>query len=85
MMLTINEGGKLAVFSTGSYAQLEVDSLYALYDAMEDYDVDFISPTLVQPQLHTDDVALINIIKQFQLVRLQTVLALKLMKEVPKA
>ena len=85
MMLTIDEGGKLAVFSTGSYAQLEIDSLYELYDAMQEYDVDFISPTLVQPQLHTSDAALISIIKQSQLVRRQTVLAIKLMKEVPKA
>ena len=85
MMLTINDSGKLAVFSTGSYAQLEVDNLYSLYDAMNDYDVDFISPTLVTPEKYTKDNDVLRIVRAFQLVRLQTVLALKLLKEVPQA
>jgi hypothetical protein len=84
MMLTI-DNGKLVVFSTGSYTQLDVDNLYDLYDAMQDYDVDFISPTMVSPHLHTDDKTLINLVRQFQLVRLQTVIALKLLRQTPQA
>jgi hypothetical protein len=85
MMLTINDSGKLAVFSTGSYTQLEVDNVYALYDVMQDYDVDFISPTLVQPQDHTKDETLLAILRQFRLAHLQTIMAHKLLKEVPQA
>lgn len=85
MTLTFDECGKLAVFNTGSYTQLEIDSLHSLYDVMHDYDVDFISPTLTTPHLHTDDKNLISVVKAFQLVRLQAMMAMKLFREVPQA
>lgn len=85
MMLTINNNGKLAVYSTGSYTQLEIDSIHGLFDAMQDYDVDFISPTLLHPHQHTDDKTTLEILKQFQLVRLQTILTPRFLKGIPTA
>lgn len=85
MILTIDDSGKLAVFSTGSYAQLNVDTLQGLYDEMYNYDVDFISPTLTEAHLHTNDKTVLSVVKAFQLERVKAMVALHIFKEIPKA
>ena len=75
MMLTISKRGELVIESNYQKLPLSINSLEDIHEAMEKYQVDFISPSLDRIDLYVSDKHLATILNQFNYQRLQFKLA----------
>jgi hypothetical protein len=71
MMLMIDRSGQLAVYGENQLTVLQVNSLSELHRAMEQHNVSFISPTIIDNRKYISDPALLTIIDQFHVERVQ--------------
>lgn len=78
MMLTLTKEGEFAVYDSSSMVVLEVSSLEELYEEMQKYDVDFVSPTLLQKGGKLKDKLTQQILNEFRLQRLKIMIAVSI-------
>jgi hypothetical protein len=85
MMLTLDQTGKLAVYTTTGSIPVEVECLEDIHRVIEKYQIDFISPEIKEAHMHTTDEKLLGILDQFHMQRAYVIVAAALLRSLPRA
>jgi hypothetical protein len=85
MMLTLDQTGKLAVYTTTGSIPVEVECLEDIHRVIEKYQIDFISPEINEAHMHTTDEKLLGILDQFHMQRAYVIVAAALLRSLPRA